>query len=185
MLSPQRAVAAASRGAGEAPNFPSKPAPCLTRRPLCCRSEESAGSTRRPLSSGIGPRAPRWGPLAREFGSGGCSLGRAGRALAAPFSGPGWERLPSGVGPCARERLLVLLGAAAARLAPPLPAWGSPRAGGLRAAFRGFARRATPWAEPGALGCCPFPACRLASSLAGNLGPSGSGRVNGPRERGR
>lgn len=78
MLSPQRAVAAASGGAGEAPIFPG-PAPWPVRRPPDYSSEENARPHRRPfLVPGLGPCTPRWGNLGPRIRGRGL-LARPGR----------------------------------------------------------------------------------------------------------
>lgn len=74
-----------------------------------------------------GTARPSPGPLARKFGAEGCSQRPVGRARAAPYSAPGWERPPSGVRPSARGRPLVLLWAVAAGVPSPRPLGGVQR----------------------------------------------------------
>lgn len=109
---------------------------------------------------------------------GGCSPGPVGRARAASSSAPGWERPPSGVGPCARGRPLGLLWAVAAGLAPPPPSHPAPRTPG--AVSGGFSPL---WAEPGAQALPPL----SGPGAPHARGPGASGRGSGlalwPRER--
>lgn len=120
MLSPQRAVAAASGGAGEEPNFPrarsmTTPAalPAVVRRRTPARvavPPRPGAGTARPSLGSLSPRI-----LGREL------LAGPGRARAAPSSAPNWERPPSRVGPSARGLPPVILWAVAAGLAAPCP----------------------------------------------------------------
>lgn len=91
MLSPQRAVAAASGGAGEAPNFP------RTRFTATPDALRARARRRPPVRAAVPPcpgaARPSPGSLARDFGAGSCSQGRVGRARAAPYSAHGWSRL--------------------------------------------------------------------------------------------
>lgn len=86
MLSPQRAVAAASGGAGEAPDFP-RARSMATPAALPAIARKRSPARRASLS---------WGSD-REFGIGGCSLRPVGESVAgSAFLGPpiGSGRLP-------------------------------------------------------------------------------------------
>lgn len=105
-----------------------------------------------------------------------------GRAQAAPFCAPGWERPPSGVGLCGVRPLLVPR-AAAAHLSLPRAPGAAPRAGGPG----GSVQRARPRGpRPGQ--CRALPAA--APPRPGGSSPAGrkpwalgSGRAYRPRKR--
>lgn len=132
-------------------------------RPHCCSSEETARPRRRPSSSRGWDRAPLLGvPWPAYSGPG------AARGVGTVGHGRGLPRPPSEVGPCARGRLLVPLGAAAARLAPPLPAWGGPEGRWSRGVVPRLCPAGPALVELGALGCGPLPSWAL-RTLAGRV----------------
>lgn len=176
MLTPQQAVAAASGGAGEEPNFPrarftTTPAagPALVRRRTPARAAvppRPGARTARPSLGFLSPRIRVWGLLA--------GLGRSGAGGA--FNGP---RL----GAAAPEGWALRRGDAASAplgccsFGVPVPPETALKAGGVRR-FR--PRRPRPGLSPALRDCCPLPAPAL---LALALGPGGFELVNGPMER--
>lgn len=167
MLSPQRAVAAASGGAGEAPDFP-------RARSVATSTALAAVAPRRPYARaaalprpGVGTaRAPPWCPLAGLFGSRGCSRGRDGRARAAPSSATfGGRGLLSG------ETVSAPWGCCRPHGASPSQPRTAPRVCGPGASFRGFAPPAPPWLSWALLAAVPFLPGRFARSRAEWLWP--------------